>query len=90
MKTFVILLLVGGLAALGGVFFGAWTIPGLEKFPTVESLGKSRAGALQSEAESRYYGEEEATKPPRWGKNQGGSLGTRAQQVKDSEGNLGN
>lgn len=90
MKTLVILALLGGLAAVGGVFFGAWTIPGLEKFPTVESIGQSRAGALQREAERRYYGEEEAAKPARWGNNQGGSMGTRAQQVKDSETNLGN
>jgi len=88
MKTFVILVLLGSVAALGGVFFGAWTIPGLERFPTVESLGKSRAGALQSEAERRYFGDEDAKPPSRWGTNSGGSLGTRAEQVKDSEANL--
>ena len=90
MKTLFILVLVGGVVALGGVFFGAWTIPGLEKFPTVESIGESRAGSLQGEAERRYYGEGEAAKPPRWGTNEGGSLGTRAQQVRESEANLGN
>ncbi len=90
MKTLIILVLLGGVTAVGGVFFGAWTIPGLEKFPTAESLGKSRAGSVQREAERRYNGEEEAAKPSPWGQKQGGSLGTRAQQVKDSEANLGN
>ena len=90
MKTLVIVIVLGGLAAVGGVFFGAWTIPGLEKFPTVESLGKSRAGAVESAAERRLSGEGEAPAAPRWGSNEGGSMGTRAQQVKDSEASLGN
>lgn len=90
MKTLVIVILLGGLAAVGGVFFGAWTIPGLEKFPTVDRLGTSRAEAVQSEAERRYHGGPEAAPPSRWGAKQGGAIGTRAQQVKDSESNLGN
>jgi hypothetical protein len=90
MKTLVILVLLGVVVALGGIFFEAWTIPGLEKFPTAKRLGMSRAESLQREAERRYGGEGELEAPPRWGKHDGGSLGTRARQVKESEANLGN
>ena len=53
MKNLIFLVVVGAFVAAGGVFFGAWTIPGLESMPTVESLGKARADNTKKAAEGR-------------------------------------
>ncbi|MDE0594346.1 MAG: hypothetical protein OSB65_03775 [Roseibacillus sp.] len=44
MKAFAILIILSAMALFGSAFFGVYTAPGLEKFPTVESLGKKKEG----------------------------------------------
>ena len=90
MKTLMILVLFGGVAALGGAFFGIWQIPGLEKLPTVEQLGKSRQRAIEAEAQRRINGEPEAPVNPSWGAKPDGALGKRSGQLQQSERSLGN
>ncbi|NNC89394.1 MAG: hypothetical protein HKN82_13130 [Akkermansiaceae bacterium] len=52
----VIFVIVGALVACGGAFFGLLTIPGLENFPTVESLGKKHGESIESEGRRLFEG----------------------------------
>ena len=83
MKTLLGLILVAALVTCGGAFFGMFTIPGLENFPTVESLGKNRQEAIETEAQKRFEGGE----PSSWGQPSG-RMGTRAGQIKNAKGSL--
>lgn len=85
MKTFVVLILVAAVVACGGAFFGLFTIPGMENFPTVESLGKNRQHSIESEAQKRFEGSAGSSA---WGKKPTGRLGTRSGQLNKAEGSL--
>jgi hypothetical protein len=63
MKNLISLVVVGAFVAAAGMFFGAWTIPGLESMPTVESLGKSRESNTAKEAQRRMSKGNEAGSP---------------------------
>ena len=89
MKTLLILLVVGGLAAVGGAFFGLWTIPGLERMPTAEALGRERVEAREAEARQRVNGNGEAPPAGPLGANSDGALGKRSGQVRRSGESLG-
>jgi hypothetical protein len=88
MKTLLILLVFCGVAAFGVHFFGLYRVPGMERIPTVESLGKSRQGAIEAEAQRRVNGDPEVPPSP-WGAKQGGSLGKRSGQLNQSGKSLG-
>ena len=70
-------------AAFGVHFFGLWPVPGMERVPTVESLGKSRQGAIEAEAQRRVNGDPEVPASP-WGAKPGGPLGKRSRQLNQS------
>lgn len=53
MKNLIFLLVAGAFVAVGGVFFGAWEISGLEKMPTMQSLAKSRSNSGESNPEEK-------------------------------------
>jgi hypothetical protein len=48
MKAFAILIILSAMALFGSAFFGVYTAPGLEKFPTVESLEKKKGDSKKA------------------------------------------
>jgi hypothetical protein len=56
MKAFAILIILSAMALFGSAFFGVYTAPGLEKFPTVESLGKKKEGESKKAGHSKPRG----------------------------------
>ena len=48
MKTFATLIIFLAMALFGSAFFGVYTAPGLEKFPTVKSLGKKKTDSKKA------------------------------------------
>lgn len=50
MKTFFFLLVIGAVLALGGAFFEMWTIPRLERMPTISDYA-TRSRDIQERAE---------------------------------------
>ena len=47
MKSLFVLLVAGGLLALGGAFAELWTLPFLEGVPSYSQLGEKRARATE-------------------------------------------
>ena len=82
MKTLFLLVLLGAGAVFGGAFFGVLTIPGLEEFPTVNTLGKQRATSVERGAERAVNS---TVKDSAWGRASSDRVGTRASQLRSME-----
>ena len=63
MKKLAFLIIVAGFGLSGSHFFGFYTAPGLEGFPTVESLGQERNQARARKAEEISGGKPSGARP---------------------------
>ena len=50
MKAFAVIIVLTAVGVFGGTFFGMFTVPGLEDFPTVDSIGKKNQEAKEKAA----------------------------------------
>lgn len=53
MKNLLIFLIIGSIIALAGVYFELWTIPKLEKFPTIGRQAEDVKSSRERSAQER-------------------------------------